>query len=64
MQEERLDQRMSIAGTSLYSLKPPWISDVHTGPSCPSINLARLVPREKAEGNPAAPAPRLPGSMS
>lgn len=63
MEEERLDQHMSIAGTSLYSPKPSRVSDVHAGPSCPSTNLARLVPREKAEGNPAPPVPPSEGDF-
>lgn len=60
-EEERLDQQMRIAGASLYSPKPPRVSDVRSGPSCPSTNLARLVPREKAEGDPPAPEPRSQG---
>lgn len=62
-EEERIDLQMSIAGTSVYSPKPPRVSDVHSGPTRPSTNLARLVPREKAEGNPPASAPRSEGGF-
>lgn len=54
---------MNIAGASLYSPKPPGVSDVNSGPSRPSTHQGRLVPREKAEGNPAPPAPRSEGDF-
>ncbi|KAJ7419047.1 hypothetical protein WISP_56504 [Willisornis vidua] len=53
-QEERMDLQMNIAGVSVYSPKPPRVFDMNSVRTRLPTNIARLVPKEKAEDNPIA----------